>query len=119
MHPTFEKIYSKETLDLVKADPSLAVYAIRARRRDPVLYQALLARLAQPLGRVLDIGCGPGRFALLLAKHTDSVVGLDLSPIMLRLAQELERAYAQTNVTWVLGDANRLPFPAVSFETIV
>ena len=42
--------------------------------------------------RVLDVGCGSGRYGLeLAAQGADEVVGLDLSPEMLALAAELAR----------------------------
>jgi SAM-dependent methyltransferase len=37
---------------------------------------------------ILDIGCGPGKYAIELAQKASSVVGVDLSPRMIRLARE-------------------------------
>lgn len=42
---------------------------------------------APPEGVLLDVGCGPGRDARLMAGAGRTVVGLDLSEAMLRLAQ--------------------------------
>src|SRR6266487_1898037 len=39
-----------------------------------------------PDDRVLDVGCGPGRHALALARRGIDVVGVDRSPDFLRLA---------------------------------
>ncbi|MEM9351983.1 MAG: class I SAM-dependent methyltransferase [Planctomycetota bacterium] len=39
------------------------------------------------LGTVLDFGCGVGRLAIPLAREADRVVGLDISPAMLREAE--------------------------------
>lgn len=41
---------------------------------------------------VLDVGCGPGRHALELARRGMSVVGVDLSPEFLELAREAAAA---------------------------
>jgi SAM-dependent methyltransferase len=41
--------------------------------------------------RVLDVGCGPGRYAVSAAERGGEVVGIDLSPAMLELAQERAR----------------------------
>jgi SAM-dependent methyltransferase len=38
--------------------------------------------------RVLDVGCGPGRHALALARRGVEVVGVDLSPDFVKLARE-------------------------------
>ena len=37
---------------------------------------------------ILDIGCGPGKYAIELSQKASSVVGVDLSPRMIRLARE-------------------------------
>jgi SAM-dependent methyltransferase len=37
--------------------------------------------------RVLDVGCGPGRYAVALAERGAEVVGVDISPTMLSLAR--------------------------------
>lgn len=49
----------------------------------------LLGALAlEPPARVLDVGCGPGRHALALARRGFDVVGVDHSPEFIRLARE-------------------------------
>jgi ubiquinone/menaquinone biosynthesis C-methylase UbiE len=70
-------------------------------------------------GRVLDLCCGFGRHALLLAQSGASVVGLDLSLELLSAARELpgfERALAGRLVH---ADASRLPFRDASFDSLV
>ena len=53
--------------------------------------------------RVLDLGCGQGRDALLAARHGHEVVGVDLSEI--GVAQMLEDAEAEgLDVTGVVSD---------------
>jgi 2-polyprenyl-3-methyl-5-hydroxy-6-metoxy-1,4-benzoquinol methylase len=56
--------------------------------------------------RVLDIGCGPGRYAVEFAKRgAAEVVGVDLSDEMLGLArQEAERAGVADRCKFQLGD---------------
>lgn len=48
---------------------------------------------------VLDVGCGPGTIALLLAPHMRSVVGLDYSPVMLEQLVHNARRLGLSNVT--------------------
>jgi 2-polyprenyl-6-hydroxyphenyl methylase/3-demethylubiquinone-9 3-methyltransferase len=60
--------------------------------------------------RILDLGCGKGRFAAHLRKAGASVVGLDGSAAMLAAAPGLDR---------VRGSARRLPFAAGTFDGVV
>jgi len=55
-----------------------------------------------PVNSVLDLCCGPGRFAGLLAKVGYKVTGVDRTPFLLEMAK---REYGDTgNVEWVLSD---------------
>lgn len=68
---------------------------------------AILGALGQrPGGRILDLGCGKGRFARHLIARGAEVVGLDASSRMLARGDGLDR---------VRGSALRLPFAAKSF----
>lgn len=69
-------------------------------------------RAAEPFlhGRILELGCGPGYLQAALATRT-GVVGLDLSPSMLRRAARFGRRL-------VRADARRLPFADASFDTV-
>lgn len=68
-------------------------------------------------GRLLDLGCGTGRHVLHFARRGFDVVGLDLSPHMLREARsKLERAGLKAHL--VLGDVTEpglLPMPAFRY----
>ena len=68
---------------------------------------------------ILDLGCGPGDLAVELAGrlHEARIVGLDLSPGMIELAQRHEGPDGQ--LRFVAGDAARLPFEAGSFDVVV
>lgn len=43
--------------------------------------------LARAIGPVLDIGCGPGRHAVALSRRGVMAVGVDISPLAVRLAR--------------------------------
>ncbi|MWG36708.1 class I SAM-dependent methyltransferase [Halomarina oriensis] len=72
---------------------------------------------ADRCGTALDLACGNGRHAELLAAPAERVVGLDASRKLLRVAHEraVERGYADS-LSLVAGDAARLPLAADSVE---
>lgn len=62
----------------------------------------------------LDVGCGPGLLANLVAEKTNArSFGLDISPHGIALAKK-----NKPKAKFVLGSANRLPFPSNSFSAI-
>ena len=80
----------------------------------------MLREFAAPLEgrRVLDVGTGTGRAAIVLAAAGAHVTGVDASPEMLRVARE--RASSRgVAVTFDAGDAHALPFEAASFDVVV
>src|SRR6266511_2478771 len=62
--------------------------------------------------RALDAGTGAGTLALALAPLVREVVGVDVVPELLERA----RLGAPANVTFVEGDATKLPFETGSFD---
>jgi SAM-dependent methyltransferase len=56
-----------------------------------------------PFGRVLDLGCGPGRHSVPLAKQGAQVTGVDLSPFLLAKARS-RAASEKANIEWVQSD---------------
>jgi ubiquinone/menaquinone biosynthesis C-methylase UbiE len=64
--------------------------------------------------RALDSGTGAGALAFALAPHVREVVALDLVPELLE--QGRKRAERFPNVTFVEGDATKLPFELSSFD---
>lgn len=75
---------------------------------------------AKPGDRCLDVCCGSGDLARLLAWRagaTGEVVGLDFSANQLAIAQErTAQSTIPLNVTWVEGDALNLPFGDNEFD---
>jgi ubiquinone/menaquinone biosynthesis C-methylase UbiE len=68
---------------------------------------------------VLDVACGPGLVALALAEDAGHVTGLDLTPAMLDKARELQSQRGLSNLTWVLGRADALPYPEAAFDVVL
>jgi ubiquinone/menaquinone biosynthesis C-methylase UbiE len=75
-----------------------------------------IVRFVAPSGdeRALDSGTGTGALAFALAPHVREVVGVDIVPELLEQAQK--RAERIPNVTFVEGDATKLPFDYGSFD---
>lgn len=81
--------------------------------RAPVLRRAIRALPIAPGSRGLDVGCGVGRQALLLAEAVGPaghVLGLDLRPELLRYAEGLAReSWLGPRVSFMAGTMERLP----------
>jgi SAM-dependent methyltransferase len=62
--------------------------------------------------RVLDVGCGPGRHALELARRGIDVTGVDLSPDFVALARRAADDAGVRNVRFVEADVRDLAYDA-------
>jgi SAM-dependent methyltransferase len=95
--------------DAIFADPRLArIYdAFDAPRDDLNLYLEIAAEVGA--SSVLDVGCGTGSLAVLLAASGRAVVGVDPALASLEIARAKD-----SRVTWIHGDATALP--ALSFD---
>lgn len=67
---------------------------------------------------LLDIATGGGHTANKLAPLFKKVTALDLTPEMLDKAKGFIEANGHTNVSFVQGDAEALPFPDQTFDTV-
>ena len=71
-------------------------------------------------GRVLDIGCGPGLMTRALVERGCEVWGLDVLESAVAWARaEAEKAPWGDRAHYVVGDADALPFPAATFDTVI
>ncbi len=66
----------------------------------------------------LDVCCGTGDIAFALAATGATVTGLDFSQPMLEIARHRQQAIAPAALTFMHGDAMRLPFAAESFDVV-
>jgi 2-polyprenyl-3-methyl-5-hydroxy-6-metoxy-1,4-benzoquinol methylase len=67
--------------------------------------------------RVLDAGCGSGQWAIAFAERGARVTGIDLSPAMIRLADDQASARG-LDIEWRTGDVTRLADPLAVFDAI-
>jgi SAM-dependent methyltransferase len=75
----------------------------------------LLRELPRSCSRVLEVGCGAGGLAAVLAGRADTVDAVDRSPEMVALA----RARVPGNVRVVQADLLDLPLPAGGYDAVV
>lgn len=107
--------YSDRVPDALFDDPRLAaVYdAFDGERDDLVTYVGLVQELRPR--RVLDLGCGTGSFALLLAGRGFDVVAVDPAAASLAVAMAKPGAEA---VRWLCCDSTALPPIAADLVTM-
>ena len=81
--------------------------------------QALIDAVRCQPRRILDLGCGTGSMTLMLkqAFPRAEVIGLDLSPYMLVMA-EYKAKKAGPDIQWRHGNAERTGFPDASFDLV-
>jgi SAM-dependent methyltransferase len=82
-----------------------------------------VARLVKKLGpgrgkTALDLGCGEGRHAILMARQGYAVTAFDLEPLALRKARAYVRQ-AGLRADFVAGDALHLRFDAAAFDLVL
>lgn len=70
-----------------------------------------------PGSDVLDVACGSGNVALVAARRFCQVTGLDFAPNLLETGR-VRAAAEGTDVTFVEGDAQELPFEDASFDVV-
>jgi SAM-dependent methyltransferase len=96
----------------------LALYDEYLGERTPVEIDQLEALLPlRPPQRVLDLPCGQGRHAIELARRGYDVTGVDLSPFLLKIAEERARADG-VRVRWLFGDM-REPVAGKRFDVVL
>jgi len=66
--------------------------------------------------RVLDAGCGSGRWSAFLAKHVNSIEAIDPSRAVLTAAIQWQQ---HSNIRFTQASIDDLPFPHSSFDLVV
>lgn len=96
-------------------DPRLAVIydALERDRSDLDVYVAIARELGAR--RILDVGCGTGTFALMLADQGCAVIGVDPAAASLAVARSKPGA---ERVRWIEGDVTSLPALQVDLATM-
>jgi SAM-dependent methyltransferase len=71
----------------------------------------------EPGMRVLDVGCGPGRHSLALARRGADVTGVDIAPRFVELGNEAAQREG-LSARFEVGDAQELNF-AAQFDAVI
>jgi len=88
-------------------------------RQNVVMAEALCQALDPHADQaVLDVACGSGTAALVAARRYCRVTGIDYVPELIQRAQLRARA-DDLEATFQVADAQRLPFPDDSFDTVM
>ncbi len=112
--PLFEKDLAR--LRLLRSETT----ARETSDADRSLYRALVElTVSQPLGDLLDIGCGQGRVLKLLASRAHRLVGVDIDSDARRLARAELLLAGLSNTTLRQGDMVSLPFDDGEFDTVI
>ncbi|MEW5868264.1 MAG: class I SAM-dependent methyltransferase [Chloroflexota bacterium] len=81
-------------------------------------YHAFLLKQLPPIcHEALEIGCGTGVFSRCLSRRAGHILALDLSPEMIRIAEE--RSLQYTNIDYQVADVLKWDFPEGYFDCIV
>ena len=81
---------------------------------DRALLKAFVEQLPLSNGLVADIGCGPGHVARYLRSLGSNVIGVDLSPVMVAMARDLDPA-----IEFQVGDMSSLSARDSEWDGIV
>jgi ubiquinone/menaquinone biosynthesis C-methylase UbiE len=83
------------------------------------VYNEVLTDHLAPEDRVLEIGTGTGKITMPLAESANHIVGVDISPGMIAVAEEKRRAAGIDNIEFHVADAYGLPFEEGSFDKVI
>ena len=67
---------------------------------------------------VLEIGIGNGRDSIFIAKEGHNVIGIDIAKEPVRVAQEKAKEEGLENVTFEVGDAEKLRYDSDTFDVV-
>ena len=78
------------------------------------LRKKVAKRIHKQKAKILDMACGTGNQSIAFANKNHSVVGVDLSPDMLRYAKK--KVKSSHDITFVCGDATKISYPDAYFD---
>lgn len=97
-------------------------YDAVVKRFFPKIYEIVIENLIQDTSQsktLLEVATGTGILAIKLSNYISDITAIDLSPEMLRLAEEKATRDQVKNIDFRIGDACHLEFKDRSFDTVV
>jgi ubiquinone/menaquinone biosynthesis C-methylase UbiE len=82
------------------------------------LFKEKIFKNAEKL-KILEIGCAKGNFTKEIAKHANSVVGIDISEVAIEQAIVNSKENGVNNTTFLVMDGANITFPDNSFDRVV
>lgn len=93
-------------------------YGVFATYMEPGALEILAGLRIAPGSRMLDVACGAGQIAIPAARAGVSVTGVDIAANLIEQARARAAAEGLT-IQFDEGDAEQLPYPDASFDTVV
>jgi ubiquinone/menaquinone biosynthesis C-methylase UbiE len=86
-------------------------------------YQFITSMLPYPAQRILEVGCGNGYLSLELARVGHEVIGIDLSPGIIEVAQRTKEAHPHSpgfgSLRYICTDVNTYQTSDASFDAVI
>ena len=92
------------------------------KAEDPSAYAVkFLNRLTRiiPNGRLLDLGCGEGRHAILASRLGFRVTAVDYEPLALKRARRLAKIKGAKGIVFHIANILHLPAPKTTFDVVL
>ena len=77
-----------------------------------------IIKLLDKEDKILDVGCGYGRFTIPLAKKGYSIEGIDITPALIKKAKR-DSNKKKVNIHFKVGDMRKIPYKDNSFNKII
>ncbi len=117
---------SKVGFRIATGKTTAEAYAWVVEHRTKQTYPMTAMRMMAELGGIrdgicIDVGCGSGIMDIELAKRSNfKIIGLDIDPNVKPLFEkEIRKAGLEKRISFVLGDAQKMPFPDNYADAIV
>jgi ubiquinone/menaquinone biosynthesis C-methylase UbiE len=108
--------WNQKRTTMQRYDLTAKMYDARYAEEQAVKYNAALKHLILSQGSVLDVGCGSGLLFSHVGAEAQTIVGVDISRMLLLQAKERIRDLPRVHL--VQADADYLPFKNARFSVV-